>query len=336
MRILTKIRPFSTVFLLMLGTVILCSVHVTAAWAIESSPSITSIPSETILKRAVQASSLIFQAPKSSTPPILNPLQEFVSVNPLNRTIDRTGCNAHSTAVPATPEINCALGDQSSSKLVVLVGDSNALMWTAALDTFGFANQIKVIYLTHPGCSPWSRPWVPQKAIVAAGIAESECTAWRKAAITKIIALRPNLIIPVGIDLSAPYTAPSGALEKSLAELINSIGSARTAFMEPPPKFSLINGPTGCVSIRPTSLNLCELQRSSIAQNPVSVAITKAALKVKIPIIRTADLFCGTQYCPIFVTVNSTTMLVYADGYHITKRYSQLLGKSLKIVSLIK
>lgn len=306
------------------------------AWPSDISPSLESIPTRAELVQAVQRSSSNYKAPASSSPSLLNPLQEFTSVNPDNRNVDRTGCNAHSASVPNAPEINCALGDLQSTNAVILIGDSNALMWTAGLDSFGFANRVKVIYLTHPGCSPWSRPWVPQAAIVSTSVSEAECGLWRKAAIAKAKSLNPKLIVPVGIDLSTPYSAPKGELEKALSSLVSSLGPSRTLFLEPPPKYPLISSSTGCASARPTSLNLCEMQRKNVSLNPVDIALKATSTKLKVPIVGTIDYFCGPVYCPIFVSVKSKTMLVYADGFHVTKLYSQLLGKSLDILRYIK
>lgn len=298
---------------------------------------LSSIPSRSEVVQATQKSSTEFRKPQVSTPPLSDPLRPFVSVNPNFAVMDRRGCygDTVSTEVPSDFMVRCTYGDLTSTKLLLLIGDSNANMWLPAIDTFGYINHVKVLALTRPGCSPWSREWIPQ-SIMFFGTNERVCTAWRDVAVTKGLSANPSLVIPVGIDMPVPSSTPTSALTASIQAMVTRIGISRTLFIEPPPRFSSGAAMAGCVSMRPTALTLCEVQSRALSSNPITLTFNQLSTRLKIPIVTTKPYFCGTIFCPIFITMRSTSWLVYADGNHITPTYSQLLGKSLDIGKYIK
>jgi len=300
-------------------------------------PTISDIPNSIELLTAVRSSSTDFRAPALSIPPLSASHSDFLSVNSASGTVipsSRTGCsvNDNSTSVATDLLTRCTYGDLTSSKLILLIGDSNAWMWIPAFDTFGVINHVKVIALTHNGCSPWSRPWMPQKAIFFAGnFTESMCAVWREQALLRGLSLEPALVVPVGIDLPAPYMAPPNGLKSSMQALIRRIGSARTVFLEPPPHFSSFAAMAGCVSTRATALNVCEVRTKWLAANQISIMQQTLGRDLHVSIVSTKPLFCGSEFCPIFVKLRGKSYLVYGDGYHISLSYSQLVGKALDL-----
>ena len=311
----------------------------TTAWTATTTPSASAIPLPADVIKAVQASSQEFRTPATSTPPLSDSFQSFVSVNPATSpTMSRAGCsiNDNTTAVASDFLTRCAWGDVTSTKTIFLFGDSNAAMWIPALDTWGYLNHVKVIALTHGGCSPWSRPWMPHTAVFTANFTEKMCEAWRTNALAKGLSANPNLVIPVGIDLLSPYVAPRSDLLASINTLITTIGASRVAFIEPAPKFASLTIMASCVSTRPTSLNVCEVQTRYLAANSVTIVLQQIASQRKVPLISTKSFFCGPTYCPIFVKMNGTNWLVYGDGFHVSFLYSQQLGKSLAIGQYLK
>ena len=112
--------------------------------------------------------------------------------------------------------------------------------------------------------------------------------------------------------------------------------ASRVAFIEPAPKFASPTIMASCVSTRPTSLNVCELQTHYLAANSVTIVLQQIASQRKVPLISTKSFFCGPTYCPIFVKMNGTNWLVYGDGFHVSFLYSQQLGKSLAIGQYLK
>lgn len=161
------------------------------------------------------------------------------------------------------------------------------------------------------------------------------CATWRSQALTRGLALKPDLVVPVGIDLPAPYSSPTQGLKTSIQALVSRIGSARTVFIDPPPHFASFAAMAGCVSTRPTTLNVCEVRTKWLETNQIFVVQRLLSQQLRIPVIPTRSLFCGVEYCPIFVKLQGKSWLVYGDGYHVALSYSQLLGKSLPMMNLL-
>jgi hypothetical protein len=325
--------------MLLLGSLVLTSFSLVSNVAAFAT---VTFPSSSEVVAAIQKSSLVFRAPVTSVPPLSPVVSDFQSINPATGLVDpssRLGCsiNDNSTSIAQNFATKCVYGDLTSKKSILLIGDSNAWMWIPALDTFGFLNHVKVVALTHNGCSPWARPWMPQKAVFfAENFNEAMCTTWRNNALTSGLSLNPNLVIPVGIDLPSPYTAPTQGFITSLTSLVARVGKSRTLFLDPPPHFANFSTMAGCVSTRSTALNLCEVQTRYLLANQVSIVQRLISTQQKIPIVETSSLFCGKAYCPIFVSLQNQSWLIYGDGYHINLRYSQLLGASLNLQNYLK
>lgn len=321
-----------------LSTFLLTTLLPTLSWSATVPASLTSIPSRSEVIAAVKISSEVFRKPQTSIPALSNVWQSPASIDPLVNGLDRTGCsvNTKSSVVAEDFKTRCAYGDVNATTTILLIGDSNAAMWIPALDTFGFINHVKVIALTHGGCSPWSRPWMPQGAVFTADFTDGMCSSWRNSAFAKGLSINPQLVIPVGIDLMNPYMAPPTPLESSIAKMVDKIGASRVLFIEPTPKFPSPTFLAGCITSRSNTLNVCEVQSAWLAINPVTSALNKVSAAKKIAILPTKAYFCGTKYCPIFIGLRGTQFLVYSDGFHVSQMYSQQLGKSLEISKYLR
>ena len=90
------------------------------------------------------------------------------------------GCMAGDTQVRSRP---CRFGDLSSSKRVVLLGDSHAAHWGGALFRVARQNGWKVIVLTRASCPA---------ALVST---DKYCDLWRNNALRRIKKIRPGLVL---------------------------------------------------------------------------------------------------------------------------------------------
>jgi peptidoglycan/LPS O-acetylase OafA/YrhL len=90
-------------------------------------------------------------------------------------------------------EINsasCAYGDLSSSKSIVLFGDSHAAQWFEPLNAIATRDGYKLISLTKSACAAFELPRV-SKGLYN----KEECASWQRNSIKRIKELRPEFVI---------------------------------------------------------------------------------------------------------------------------------------------
>ena len=97
------------------------------------------------------------------------------------------GChlNYHQSVSPL-----CEFGKLDSSKTVVLYGDSHAVQWFPALEKLAAEKGFKLITLTKSAC-----PSIDVVRESVGAFKMSNCAAWRKSAIARIAAVKPDLIV---------------------------------------------------------------------------------------------------------------------------------------------
>jgi hypothetical protein len=85
----------------------------------------------------------------------------------------------------------CSFGDKTSSKILALLGDSQANMWLPTIDQMGKKDHIKVVFYAMAACQmanldAWNR-WT------LAG--SQRCSAFRTWAMSQISALKPTFTV---------------------------------------------------------------------------------------------------------------------------------------------
>jgi peptidoglycan/LPS O-acetylase OafA/YrhL len=94
-------------------------------------------------------------------------------------------CLAHNSSAAIASKI-CRLGDRSSKKLIVLVGDSHAYMWLPAVLEMAWHDHLAVVPLLRLGCTPANWP---------AGHGNGKCADWFRWALGRIKRLHPNVVL---------------------------------------------------------------------------------------------------------------------------------------------
>ena len=89
------------------------------------------------------------------------------------------GSNAIATKI-------CRLGDSSSKKVVVLMGDSHAYMWLPAVLEMAWHDHLAVVPLLRLGCTPANWP---------TGHGHGRCADWYRWAVGRIKYLHPNTVL---------------------------------------------------------------------------------------------------------------------------------------------
>jgi len=124
------------------------------------------------------------------------------------------GChlNYHQSVPPL-----CEFGQIAAKKTVVLYGDSHAVQWFPALEKLAKEKGFKLISLTKSACPSID---VVRESVGAFNM--SNCATWRKNAIERIAAAKPDLVVLASFEHFAPQGDPRN-VEKWWAD-----GSLRT------------------------------------------------------------------------------------------------------------
>ena len=112
------------------------------------------------------------------------------------------GCHIN---IGETVSPRCEYGDLSSSRTIILYGDSHAAQWLPALDVLGKKRGIKIIALTKSACPSAEviKETSPQYDV-------DDCQAFRDSSVKRINEMKPLAVILSGMQpASAPYSNES-------------------------------------------------------------------------------------------------------------------------------
>jgi len=204
----------------------------------------------------------------------------------------------------AWPTHECAYGDLTSSREVILAGDSHAAQWFPALNILARENKFKLVNLTKSSC--------PAITLETArnGKFDSSCAIWQVKVLNKIAADKPSLVILSDFTeykyaLNKPNTDYVQAWSKGLNQFLQAISSP-VAFIGDTPK------PT-------TLIGSFRLSRSSVTS-----ATENVVRSMRDTYINPTDWLCSSQCSNTFLGKNT-----YRDLSHISVWTSQSLSKKL-------
>jgi len=90
---------------------------------------------------------------------------------------------------------DCTYGDTTSSKTIVLYGDSHAAQWFPALEKLANARRFKLISLTKSAC-----PAPEVKKVQMGAYKNADCFKWRENTLKRIHDLKPDAVIVSGFE----------------------------------------------------------------------------------------------------------------------------------------
>jgi peptidoglycan/LPS O-acetylase OafA/YrhL len=218
------------------------------------------------------------------------------------------GCIGEDRNSKSTSKI-CRLGDRSSRKLIVLMGDSHANMWLPALLGMARRHHWQVVPLVRLGCTPGT--WITS--------GRPSCRKWYQWAFDRVRQLRPRVTLLGGsIDERATSTtrlATAGVIAAS--RKLKRLGP--TVVIGDPE--GLDQNPIDCLLSRQASMAHCTTTWSAVslaAYNQVSLA----AKDLGVGFLRTRGFVCYQRQCPAVVD----RTIVWRDTNHISAVYSARLA----------
>ena len=209
------------------------------------------------------------------------------------------GCQAH-------PEQSrqqiCDLGDPRGTRLLVVYGDSHALMWVPAFTAIARAEHWRLVVLGKWAC-PANRVSVGFKK---APQADPTCDAWHRWATSWINRNHPDLLVFSQADFysppgaaasqSAPFTAAQW--RRGFDDLVGTLAVPRSRMVLLGSTPILAQVAPVCLAAHRSDLQLCS-SPASVAVPPLVAVDRSAALADHVAYIETVPWFCTNVCSPI-------------------------------------
>lgn len=257
--------------------------------------------------------------PSNLTPPL-------PKVKSTRSAVYRDGCHV---GYATTRPVSCVYGDRTSSRTVVLFGDSHAAQWFPALRQLATAHHWKLVSLTKASCK------IADVTIISAHQPYTACDTWRSQAIAKINALRPALVVVSSSEAGDPAYPTTDPLHQwttgftTTLRALTASGARVAALLDTPwPE----DDPIDCAADHPLELPVCANQLPDALRDPTRrSALRNAATATGTTLIDPTPWLCapGTATCPVVVADTA----VYRDDSHLSESYAQaltpLLGPTL-------
>lgn len=211
----------------------------------------------------------------------------------------------------------CLLGDADAPRLAVLVGDSVAISWAAAVQS-ALGPDYRLLVLTMGQC-PFAFVDVRQ----AHDAPFPECSDFHSFTASLVAQLSPDLTVLSEEDASSAH-AGTADFEEGLRASIGHYASvsSRVAVITAPPErdrlwwcYSAVGSPADCID------------PVSPAHEHVTQALTKAASPYRdVTVYATDAFFCAGGFCPAY----AGSTVTYVDRIHLTQEGGALLGPALR------
>jgi peptidoglycan/LPS O-acetylase OafA/YrhL len=207
----------------------------------------------------------------------------------------------------------CQLGDPTGRQLMVLFGDSKALMWAPAFEAIANADHWRLVLLVKVGCRAAWVPGVVQR--------QNQCPAWHQWASNWVNQNDPSLLVVSQLDtLSVKPSLRRKSWRHGLDDLFHSftVPGMRKVLLGSTP--SLAQGGPTCLSAHSSNVQDCSSPTRTSVPRLASVDKTAAAAN-NVEYVNTTPWFCSKICTPVVGDYE----LYDVSGVHITSAWAQYL-----------
>jgi hypothetical protein len=318
------VRPGTTVLLAIGLLMTSCLTLVASAGA--QGPSVTPLTAATKpavltlarLEADITSSADLQQAPNlSSTIPPVSQMEEQLHYGIPSSAFYK--CFS-STTFPTKAATTCAWGDTTSTKTILLVGDSQAAQWLPAISQLGVAQKMKVILVAGSACAPFAylEPVVP-------GSPTAECRDFSQSELNLAKAIKPEIVIVIGTDNHYGDYPPANevawyetvvARYRQLKAHVILFGATPWLYRDTASGPVEVN-PNTCISEEPSALTDCD-PPASASQGLLARLVAAGSGATFFDV---TPLFCTSKVCPVIVADKSGDHLVLFDDKHVSNTY---------------
>jgi SGNH domain (fused to AT3 domains) len=216
---------------------------------------------------------------------------------------------------------SCVFGDLHGRLTVALVGDSHAAQWFPALDQIARQRGWRLVTFTKLACR-----FVDMRIYSRTLKREyTECERWRTIVVSRLVALRPDLVIVGSSEGMAPILPADGDPTRqgvAMARLLSPVRTRIAVLVDTP--WWTQDVPT-CIAAHVHDLRPCELSRAvavtwqHLLSERAAVAASRATL------VDMTDAICPYDPCPVVLN----GMIIYRDSFHLTATFSASLASRL-------
>lgn len=209
----------------------------------------------------------------------------------------------------------CLYGPADAGVTIALVGGSHVAHWTPAFQALGRRQGWRIMSMTKSSCPFWGRAWSSE------GKAWPECGVWNAAALRRLLAEKPDIVVSLANFEALPEErlriAPETlALWRTLGEAgIQVLALRDTSGLS-------INGPE-CVELYGADDARCEASRPRGELSPAPTSWPQ-----NVTYVDPADWVCGPTACPAVIG----NVMVFFDKDHFTATFSRSLAPRLEPV----
>jgi hypothetical protein len=240
----------------------------------------------------------------------LNKLSEAASDNATNVYHIPGLCNKVS-------ESGCVFGDASSSKSIVLFGDSHAKMWLPSIIPIANSLSLKLVVLSLDAC-PVASLKVPDT--------HGNCTSFRSNAIKEIVSLKPIAVI-MSDDTTAWGNFSNSQWQAGMSITLSDLAPSKSklAIIGDIQPFGTAKAPEdilGCLAAYSTNVQRCGESNPNTRFPGRERAEKTAILDVDGTYIQPTPWLCTSNRCSAAIG----TFIPYWDNNHISVTYAKYLS----------
>lgn len=211
----------------------------------------------------------------------------------------------------------CHLGEKSSSKSIVVIGDSHAQMWMPAILRMAQKDGWVIRPLIKSGCSPST--WFGDLSLAI-------CRPWYRWAVAQAEALHPDVTLIAG--------GWSGVTGHTAEEVKNGVVSLATRMKRSSKSVVVVQDvdgigkqPVDCLLAEHATMKTCTTSWPD-QRFWLNDEIAALAAHYGFGLLETRGWFCFKSQCPIVIGHT----IAYRDLDHITKTYALSLAEPFRIV----
>lgn len=295
------------------------------ALAVAKAPGAASISGEVVPTSKVLQDVRAAQALQSVPSRVASHLTRSYEANPgFDKNISCHSVPANKAGVPSYAFGACSYGDLTSSKLMVVYGDSHAPMWAEALEYIALRAgwRLATYYL-------WNCP-LPNLSYISSqtNSPNRQCSKFHSIAPSAIDALHPQLVVLTSEagyqEVKRGVVATASQWQAGWTKVINSVRQVgtRVVVIGDIPQWS--DDDAYCLAAHMHSVQSCAATPKDAV--PVNVhAEEKAASVAKVQYISPERWICARLCEPII-----DGLRVFNDQYHLTGTYVDFLSEALQ------
>ena len=224
----------------------------------------------------------------------------------------------------------CTFGDPTASEKVVLLGDSHAAQWMPALQDISGRTPLSLTVLTKANCP------APAMTVFNAQLGRTftECDQWRAAALTRIVALKPTLVVISSSfhgatlpDRQTETPEVEKAWDQGLATTITTLRKIGARVVVVQDVANHAQAVPDCLAAHGTSPLACAtgvLNANLVGHERTQQQVAAAAGAQYVTV---QPWFCTTTLCPAVIDGIVTDF----DDSHLTATYSTYLGHAFGV-----